>query len=105
MATQIDEADYERVMGLAARAEQWLAEEDFRTIIAYLKDCSIVAWVNTTRMQTEEREKLWHDVQAISRLEEALKGLKELRKREIGNHERVQRIAEWRAKRRNAGYG
>jgi hypothetical protein len=105
MGTPINEADYERVMGLAARAEQWLADEDFRTIIAYLKDCSITAWVNTTRMQSEEREKLWQDVQAISRLEEALKGLKELRKREIGNHERVNRIAEWRAKRRNAGYG
>jgi hypothetical protein len=105
MEAPIDEAEYARVMRLAARAEQLLADEDFLAIITYLKRRATDAWANTSRLQSEEREKVWHDLQAVSRLEAYLAELKAQRRRELSADERANHISLRRAERRSAGYG
>lgn len=61
--------DVFRLKRLGSRAADLLQDADFKDILADLKNRAIRGWAETDHVQSMIREEFWHDLQAISRLE------------------------------------
>jgi hypothetical protein len=65
--------EFARLKRLGSYAMQLLGEETFRDILADLKNEVIRAWAEA--LTPEKREECWRDLQAVGRLENALKAI------------------------------
>lgn len=60
-----------RLQRLAARADTLLVDEDFKAMLADLKNLAIREWAEAVTPET--REAAWHDLHAVSRLEVSMR--------------------------------
>jgi hypothetical protein len=73
--TPADEHEWRRRQRMATKAGILLADDDFKQIIAELKKRALAQWANTASGESEAREELYRDVQAVGRLEALLSEL------------------------------
>jgi len=73
MTLTVNEMD--RITRLGGFAANLLVDESFKDVIRGLKDDAISGWTNAK--SPDEREGFWRDIQAVGRLENTLKTLKE----------------------------
>lgn len=69
------EAEGHALARLQTRAGYFLADDDFKAILVELKNTAIRKWANA--LGTPLREEAWHDLQAVGRLENYLKALRD----------------------------
>lgn len=68
----ITDAEHRKIKRLAARAGALLADDDFREMLADLKNAAIRDWANGDTQ--EKREAAWHALHAVGGLENLMKG-------------------------------
>jgi hypothetical protein len=66
------DAEYRKIKRLAGRAGALLADDDFKDMLADLKNAAIRDWANGDT--TAKREDAWHTLQAVGRLENLMRG-------------------------------
>ena len=81
-------SEFDRVARLGTFAAELLVNENFRDVIKGLKEDAILGWTNAK--SADEREGFWRDMQAVGRLENALKTLKQNYHVEQAKHEAAQ---------------
>lgn len=65
--------EYARLKRLANRAAELTCDADFKEMLTDLKNRSIRGWADTRANEQEAREKAWHDLGAVGRLEDLMK--------------------------------
>jgi hypothetical protein len=69
------EQDLLRLRRLANRAAEIAIDQDFRDILASMKDRILREWANTSSDMGERREELYRDILAVGRLERFMEDL------------------------------
>lgn len=64
--------EYRKIKRLAARAGSLLVDDDFKDMLADLKNAAIRDWASGDT--TAKREEAWHTLQAVSNLQNLMKG-------------------------------
>ena len=87
---------YSLIVRLGSKAEELLEDASFKDILVDLKQQAIRTWTETGLLDVTFREHCWHDLQAVLRLENHLKVLKQTKAAEQLKAEQAVRSAQRR---------